>query len=177
MASPTLPMVRTPAGSAGVVVGDGRSATPDRQSLAVEAHQHNRPPLPNSQTSFASISPRQQVKPLREHVSYVSEQVKGQFRTPAVGKIDEAYALSDRTSHDFGPEAIATLLRLMEEHRADLVVIGAGYAPNMETFLHSNNPDSHPDSQTTAFPRLHHRRTGRHLRTPRKRSSLSFPAM
>ncbi|GAA1673314.1 hypothetical protein GCM10009765_23340 [Fodinicola feengrottensis] len=121
-----------------MVVGDGRSATPDRQSLAVEAHQHNRPPLPNSQTSFASISPRQQVKPLREHVSYVSEQVKGQFRTPAVGKIDEAYALSDRTSHDFGPEAIATLLRLMEEHRADLVVIGAGYAPNMETFLHSN---------------------------------------
>ncbi|MCP2336235.1 AAA family ATPase [Actinomadura rupiterrae] len=56
--------------------------------------------------------------------------------------VDEAYTLAaagaggDR--QDFGPEAVAELLRLMEEHRADLVVIVAGYAEPMERFLSSN---------------------------------------
>ncbi|RAY11695.1 hypothetical protein DPM19_29175 [Actinomadura craniellae] len=54
--------------------------------------------------------------------------------------VDEAYSLTaagdDR--RDFGYEAIAELLRLMEEHRADLVVIVAGYAAEMERFLAFN---------------------------------------
>ncbi|QKG20723.1 AAA family ATPase [Actinomadura verrucosospora] len=55
--------------------------------------------------------------------------------------IDEAYALTSAgggDQRDFGHEAIAELLRLMEEHRADLVVIVAGYDAEMERFLRSN---------------------------------------
>ncbi|GAA2140885.1 AAA family ATPase [Actinomadura napierensis] len=55
--------------------------------------------------------------------------------------IDEAYALTSAgggDQRDFGHEAIAELLRLMEEHRADLVVIVAGYDAEMERFLKYN---------------------------------------
>ncbi|CUU56053.1 AAA+-type ATPase, SpoVK/Ycf46/Vps4 family [Parafrankia irregularis] len=53
--------------------------------------------------------------------------------------IDEAYALSARgDGADFGREAIDTLVKLMEDHRDDVVVIAAGYTADMEQFLASN---------------------------------------
>ena len=52
--------------------------------------------------------------------------------------IDEAYALTSRGPNDFGQEAIETLLKFMEDHRSDLVVIVAGYPDEMEVFLNSN---------------------------------------
>jgi len=52
--------------------------------------------------------------------------------------IDEAYALSARGDNDFGAEAIEILLKAMEDHREDLVVIVAGYDDRMATFLQSN---------------------------------------
>jgi SpoVK/Ycf46/Vps4 family AAA+-type ATPase len=55
--------------------------------------------------------------------------------------IDEAYALlSDggRSGADFGREAVDTLLKLMEDHREDVVVVVAGYSDRMEEFLASN---------------------------------------
>ncbi len=53
--------------------------------------------------------------------------------------IDEAYALTqNRGENDFGQEAVDTLLKAMEDHRDDLVVIVAGYVDLMNDFVHSN---------------------------------------
>jgi SpoVK/Ycf46/Vps4 family AAA+-type ATPase len=53
--------------------------------------------------------------------------------------IDEAYALSSKdAANDFGYEAIETLLKSMEDHRDDFIVIVAGYEELMEGFISSN---------------------------------------
>ncbi|MBQ1327664.1 MAG: AAA family ATPase [Eubacterium sp.] len=53
--------------------------------------------------------------------------------------IDEAYALTNAsTSEDFGPEAIDTLLKRMEDDRSDFIVIAAGYTEPMKAFVESN---------------------------------------
>ena len=52
--------------------------------------------------------------------------------------IDEAYSLASGGENDFGREAIETMLKAMEDHRDDLVVIVAGYTGPMEKFIHSN---------------------------------------
>jgi len=52
--------------------------------------------------------------------------------------IDEAYALTNRGGNDYGQEAVDTLLKAMEDHRDDLVVIVAGYTDLMDKFIHSN---------------------------------------
>ena len=50
--------------------------------------------------------------------------------------IDEAYSLtSSDSSRDFGFEAVASLVRLMEDHREDLVVVAAGYERQMQRFI------------------------------------------
>lgn len=52
--------------------------------------------------------------------------------------IDEAYSLSESDRDEFGKEAVNTLLKLMEDHRDNLIVIVAGYTDKMENFLDSN---------------------------------------
>lgn len=52
--------------------------------------------------------------------------------------IDEAYSLASGGENDYGREAIETLLKAMEDHRDDLVVIVAGYRDRMQTFISSN---------------------------------------
>ncbi len=53
--------------------------------------------------------------------------------------IDEAYALSSDSKSDYGAEAIATLLKRMEDDRERLVVIVAGYPEEMKSLLDANS--------------------------------------
>ena len=54
--------------------------------------------------------------------------------------VDEAYALADKDGdNSFNGEAIATLIKAMEDYRDNLVVIFAGYTKEMQDFLNSNS--------------------------------------
>jgi AAA+ superfamily predicted ATPase len=53
--------------------------------------------------------------------------------------IDEAYSLVGGGENDYGKEAIATLLKRMEDNRDRLVVILAGYTTEMQEFINSNS--------------------------------------
>lgn len=52
--------------------------------------------------------------------------------------IDEAYSLVLRNDDSFGHECVDTLVKYMEDHRDDLVVVAAGYTDEMKTFLDAN---------------------------------------
>ncbi len=52
--------------------------------------------------------------------------------------IDEAYALKNDPNDSFGQECIDTLLKFIEDHRDDLVVIAAGYKDRIDALLETN---------------------------------------
>lgn len=52
--------------------------------------------------------------------------------------IDEAYTLTQSKGEDFGLQAVAAILKAMEDHRDDFIVIVAGYQEPMEKFISSN---------------------------------------
>ncbi|TCO51522.1 ATPase family protein associated with various cellular activities (AAA) [Kribbella antiqua] len=63
--------------------------------------------------------------------------------------VDEAYTLVPENSPgDFGLEAVATILKMMEDHRDDCVVIVAGYHREMQRFMESNT------GLASRFPKL-----------------------
>ncbi|UGQ12773.1 right-handed parallel beta-helix repeat-containing protein [Yinghuangia sp. ASG 101] len=76
-----------------------------------------------------------------EYVGHTAPKTTESFNRARGGVlfIDEAYALVPAgMANDFGGEAIATLVKLMEDHRDEVVVIAAGYPGDMERFIASN---------------------------------------
>jgi|GEM_PF-5954801 len=74
-----------------------------------------------------------------EHVGETAQKTAAAFEDAVGGVlfIDEAYALVGE-DRDFGPEAVATLVKMMEDRRDEVVVIAAGYPEPMLDFLAIN---------------------------------------
>jgi SpoVK/Ycf46/Vps4 family AAA+-type ATPase len=69
--------------------------------------------------------------------------------------IDEAYTLTSQggsSGPDFGQEAVDALMKMMEDHRDELVVIVAGYSELMQKFLASNPGVASRFTRTVEFP-------------------------
>lgn len=52
--------------------------------------------------------------------------------------IDEAYTLYHSGGNDFGKEAVDTILKFMEDHKGEIMIIFAGYTNEMRNFLNMN---------------------------------------
>jgi hypothetical protein len=91
-----------------------------------------------------------------QYLGSTALKTKAVFETAVGGVlfIDEAFALSRifGANADFGQEAIDELVKLMEDRRADVVVIAAGYTDEMKTFLDTNPGLKSRFSRVIEFP-------------------------
>ncbi|MCG0277818.1 MAG: AAA family ATPase [Thermanaeromonas sp.] len=75
-----------------------------------------------------------------EYIGHTAHKTREQMRKALGGIlfIDEAYSLARGGERDFGREAIDVLVKGMEDHRDNLILILAGYKEEMEYFLETN---------------------------------------
>lgn len=75
-----------------------------------------------------------------EYIGHTAQKTREQVKKALGGVlfIDEAYSLARGGEKDFGKEAIDTLVKAMEDHKNDFVLILAGYAYEMDLFLRTN---------------------------------------
>jgi len=75
-----------------------------------------------------------------EYIGHTAQKTKEMVKKAIGGVlfIDEAYALARGGKRDFGKEAIDTLVKAMEDHRENLIIILAGYKQEMDFFLKQN---------------------------------------
>nr|WP_226375411.1 stage V sporulation protein K [Effusibacillus dendaii] len=75
-----------------------------------------------------------------EYIGHTAQKTREQVKKALGGVlfIDEAYSLARGGEKDFGKEAIDTLVKAMEDHKNDFVLILAGYEYEMDLFLRTN---------------------------------------
>lgn len=75
-----------------------------------------------------------------EYIGHTAQKAKEMIQKALGGIlfVDEAYTLAQGGEKDFGREAISTIVKQMEDHRDNLLVILAGYCHEMDHFMRSN---------------------------------------
>ncbi|BCV25038.1 stage V sporulation protein K [Gelria sp. Kuro-4] len=75
-----------------------------------------------------------------EYIGHTAQKTREQIKRSLGGIlfVDEAYSLARGGDKDFGKESIDCLVKAMEDHRGDLVLILAGYREEMDYFLQTN---------------------------------------
>ncbi len=75
-----------------------------------------------------------------EYIGHTAQKTREQLKKAYGGIlfIDEAYSLARGGEKDFGKESIDVLVKAMEDHKDELILILAGYQKEMESFLQTN---------------------------------------
>ena len=75
-----------------------------------------------------------------EYIGHTAQKTREQIKRALGGIlfIDEAYSLARGGEKDFGKEAVDTLVKAMEDHKDELIVILAGYRDEMTRFIRTN---------------------------------------
>ena len=90
--------------------------------------------------------------------------------------IDEAYQLNQGPNDSYGSEAVATLLKRMEDARGSMVVIIAGYKDEMKKFMELNSGLESRFNRTIAFPDFTTKELGQIFRSMAKKGRYKLSA-